>query len=103
LEIDITGPGVCDQLSTMGGVTITAGGDLAINVNVQGFTPLVGQAWTIITSATGTIADGNGGRLFDSITDDSDRVNFTAAISEDKTVLVLTAIDANPGTVLMVR
>ena len=103
LEIDITGPGVCDQLSTMGGVTITAGGDLAINVNVQGFTPLVGQAWTIITSATGTIADGNGGKLFDAIEDNSDRVNFTAAISEDKTALVLTDIDANPGTVLMVR
>lgn len=103
LVIDITGPDVCDQLATMGGVTITAGGTLVLDVNVQGFTPSVGQEWTIISSLNGLIADGNGGKLFDTITDDSNRVNFTAAIAPDGKSVVLTAVDANTGSVLIVR
>ena len=103
IEIDIAGPGVCDVLSTLTNVNISAGGGLVVDVDVGSFQPRRGQEWTIIVSESGPITDGNGGTLLDAITDNSDRVNFTAAISEDKTALVLTAIDANAGTVLMVR
>jgi autotransporter-associated beta strand protein len=103
IEIDIAGPGVCDVLSTLTNVNISAGGGLVVDVDVGSFQPRRGQEWTIIVSESGPITDGNGGKLLDAITDNTDRVNFTAAISEDKTALVLTDIDANPGTVLMVR
>ena len=102
-EVDIAGPGVCDVLSTLTNVNINAGGSLVLDVDLNGFTPEFGQEWTVIASASGPIADGNGGKLFDAITDDSDRVNFTAAIALDGKSLVLTALDANPGTVLVVR
>ena len=102
-KVDIAGPGVCDVLSTLTNVNINAGGNLVLDVDVNGFTPAIGQQWTVIASASGPIADDNGGKLFDAITDNSDRVNFTASISEDKKSLVLTALDANPGSVIVVR
>ena len=101
--MDIAGPGVCDVLSTLTNVNINAGGGLVVDVDVGSFQPRRGQEWTIIVSESGPITDGNGGKLLDAITDNSDRVNFTAAIALDGKSLVLTAIDANPGTVLIVR
>jgi len=103
MAIDITGPGVCDVLSTLTNVNINAGGSLVVDVDVGGFQPRRGQEWTIITSESGPILDGNGGKLFNTVTDNSDRVNFTAAIAPDGKSVVLTAVDANPGTVLVVR
>jgi hypothetical protein len=102
-QADIAGAGVCDVLSTMGAVNINAGGNLSIEVDVNRTKPSIGQQWTVLTSAIGPVSDGNGGKLVDAITDNSDRVNFTAAIALDGKSLVLTAIDANPGTVLIVR
>ena len=102
-QVDIAGAGVCDVLSTMGAVNINAGGNLSIEVDVNRTKPSIGQQWTVLTSAIGPVSDGNGGKLVDAITDNSDRVNFTAAIALDGKSLVLTAIDANPGTVLIVR
>lgn len=102
-QVDIAGAGVCDVLSTMGAVNINAGGNLAIEVDVNGYKPGIGQQWTILTSANGPVADGNGGKLVNAITDNSDRVNFAASIALDGKSLVLTALDATPGTVLMVR
>ena len=102
-QVDIAGAGVCDVLSTMGAVNIDAGGNLAIDVDVNGAKLSIGQQWTVLTSASGPVADGNGGKLFDAITDNSDRVNFAASIALDGKSLVLTALDANPGTVLVVR
>ena len=102
-KVDIAGPGVCDVLSTLTNVNINAGGGLVVDVDVGSFQPRRGQEWTIIVSESGPITDGNGGKLLDAITDNSDRVNFTAAIALDGKSLVLTALDANSGSVIVVR
>jgi len=101
LNIDLSGPGTNDLIAITGDLTISAGGSLAINVNVSGFTPVAGQEWTIVTAAT--VTDGNGGVLFDSITDNSDQINFTAEIRDgNKVVLVAEATPAS-GTVITIR
>ena len=103
IEVDIAGAGVCDVLSTMTNVNINAGGNLVLDVDVNGFNPVVGQEWTIITSESGPITDGNGGRLFDAITDNSDRVSFSAAIAPDGKAVVLVAVPDHSGSVIVVR
>jgi autotransporter-associated beta strand protein len=98
LKIDLAGASPSnDKLAVTGTATITAGGTLSIDVNVSGFTPTVGQQWTILTASS--VTDGNGGTLVDQITDNSDRVKFTATIVGGNSV-VLTAEDERKGTLI---
>ncbi len=101
LNIDLSGPGTNDRIAITGGLTISAGGTLAIDVNVDGFTPVAGQEWTIVTAAT--VTDGNGGVLFDSITDNSDQVNFTAEIRDGNKVVLVAETAAAAGTLIIVK
>lgn len=99
LNIDLFGPDDHDRISILGTCTISAGGSLAIDVNVQGFTPTAGQEWTILTASA--VTDGNSGTLFDTVADNSDRINFTTEIKDGNQV-VLTAVSAAvPGTVIL--
>ncbi len=98
LKIDLVGASPNnDKLDVTGTATITAGGTLSIDVNVSGFTPTVGQQWTILTASS--VTDGNGGTLVDQITDNSQRFKFTATIVGGNSA-VLTAEDERKGTLI---
>ena len=103
LAIDITGPGVCDQLSTMTNVTITGTGELVVDVKLGGYRPAMDEEFPIIVSSNGPIVDGNGGLLFNKITDDSEYASFTAKIAADGKSVVLVAGPDQPASVILVR
>lgn len=100
LEIDITGVEENDTLSVMGDVTFANNGELLLDVDVNGFDASVGQEWTIITSE-GMISET--GIPFNKITDNSERVDFSAQISMDGKSVILTAVPDRAATLLVIR